>query len=88
VDARTGSENFGGSAMTNFEKIMRVVAKVDMDGEIWWTTNLEVFVKCSDLFYWGASDCEPLTVGDLPWFESAIEATGKIPNWGDALYWI
>ena len=81
-----GVENFGGSAMTNFEKIMQRVSKVDMEGEIWWNTDLEVFVKCSDLFYWGASDCEPLTVEDLPLFESSIVACEPIPNWGDALY--
>ena len=57
--------------MTDFEIIMSNVAALDETGGVWWNSRLEVFVPCNNLFFWGCSDCEPLTVADLPEFERA-----------------
>jgi hypothetical protein len=37
-------------------ELLILIAKEDMYEHIFWTTNLEFFIKCSDFFHWACAD--------------------------------
>lgn len=41
-------------------KILRAVAKNEMQSDVFWTEDLEFFVNCNDLFGWACADGEPI----------------------------
>lgn len=69
--------------MSQLDFIMRVlditsIHRFDCAGELTWRTDgryapISFFVDCSDLFYWGCADSEPLTPENVDEFERAYE---------------
>ena len=58
-------------------KILAKVADLDMTGDVSWRCDGEYapitfWVNCNDLFFWGSSDCETLTIENLPILEQAF----------------
>ncbi len=41
-------------------EIMRIFAKHDICDELYWSEELEFFVLCNDVFYWGCADTEAI----------------------------
>ena len=74
--------------------LLKFVSEHDIHRELWWRCDDEYapitfFLNCNDMFYWGCSDCEELTVGDLGALEQAIkdaDAICPIEGWGTAVF--
>jgi len=54
-------------------RVLRVFA-FDKTEMVWWRTDEEYapvtfFVNCNDLFFWGCSDCEPITAENIELLE-------------------
>lgn len=67
----------------SLEKILRVIEKYDLCGDVTWDSDLNFYVQCNDLFYWGSASCEPLTVDTLP---ELIRAMKDCERHGELLY--
>lgn len=55
---------------------------------LWWRINsgdLRMLVHCSDTFYWGTADCEPVTADDLP---ELTRAKADLPDDDWPILWV
>ena len=53
--------------------LLITVANGDVCSDIFWHSNLEFFVGCNDLFYWGVADAEPIeTAADVRELDRAL----------------
>lgn len=66
------------------ERLLKITATHDFCASISWTEELEFYVNCNDLFFWGCSDLEDISTDeDLDLLEkSFIDA----PIYGAYLY--
>ncbi len=75
-------------------RILDAVRRADLCEDLSWnihTGQAKFFLQCSDLFWWGTADFEPLTTDSLPAFERAaadLRATGVrcAEVWASELY--
>jgi len=63
-------------------RIFNVTAKYQ-DYDLWWRTDGEyapvtILVNCNDLFFWGYSDAEPITIENINELEKAYEDAEKV----------
>lgn len=78
----------------DLKRLLRALA-FDLTGALWWRLvddELALFIECSDFFYWGTADVEPIeTDADVELLERSIaecrELMGETyPNEGPLLY--
>jgi hypothetical protein len=72
----------------DFFTVMAWFGDNDMCEEVSWhrrssAGGMRVLVGCSDVFWWGTADCEPVEVADLPDLE---KARLDLANAGDPLF--
>lgn len=61
----------------NLEKLLKLFAKYDNGLYLFWNEDLEFFVLCNDVFYWGVADLEPIeTEEDIILLEKSFEEGG------------
>jgi len=44
----------------SLNRLLKIFAEHDFQDCIYWNSDLEFFVNCSDLFAWGCADLEPI----------------------------
>lgn len=67
-----------------FLGVLKFVSKEDLHRHIYWDDDLRVFVECSDVFVWGASDLEEIeNIKDL---ELLIKSVKDAGHYGTKLY--
>lgn len=68
----------------NVERLLKLVAKHDACGCIFWTEKLEFFIGCNDMFWWATADAEEIkTVDDITLLEKCL---GDSEAFGFELY--
>lgn len=50
--------------------------------------QIEMSVNCNDLFFWGCSDCEELTINDLPDLQKAVDDSKNAGSDCGELLWV
>ena len=62
------------------DKVLRFHSENDIEGMLYWWVEkdeLKFAVLCSDLFWWGTSDHEELTIENFSLFEQSVEECQK-----------
>jgi hypothetical protein len=59
------------------KEVLIAVAYYDLQSSIYWKTNFNFYIDCSDLFFWGASDLEPLIPENFATFIECMEIAGS-----------
>ena len=65
------------------EELLKLIAKHDDHGMLWWNDNLQFYIICNDMFSWGTADLEPISEDSLSELENAYKDGG---DWGTELY--
>lgn len=61
----------------NLTRLLKLFAKYDAVTYLFWNENVEFFVFCSDAFYWGTADLEPIiSENDIDLLEKSFEEGG------------
>jgi hypothetical protein len=58
------------------EELLSFLAEHDVREYVFWTSDLEFYVDCSDVFFWGAGDAEQITAENFEEFKSAVVEAG------------
>jgi len=66
----------------NITRLLKLISRHDVFGEVWWDENLSFRVNCNDVFAWAVSDAELVTDDSLSDLERALDEAGDI----DGLY--
>ena len=45
--------------------LLIISSKYDMMEELYWTTDLQFYINCNDVFLWGSADAEDVTLKSL-----------------------
>lgn len=59
------------------------LTQFDLTSTLWWryetdlNSPLQFYIDCSDVFFWGTSDLEPITPETLSQFEQALDDAGE-----------
>jgi len=56
----------------NIRRLLSLVSKHDVCESLNWTDDLDFAVNCSDVFWWGCADAEPVTDETLDVLEQSL----------------
>jgi hypothetical protein len=63
--------------------LLKLMAYWDLHDELYWSRDLDFFIKCSDVFAWGYADCEKIASQvDVDLLEEAIGDCREIEEMG------
>lgn len=57
------------------KQVLLLAVEFDIYDEIFWDSELDFFVKCSDVFYWGTADLEEITPESIDVLRKALTDT-------------
>jgi hypothetical protein len=60
------------------KNILRFAAQNYLFEELHWNDQLEFYILCNDIFFWGCADTEGVTEETLPILKQAIEDAEKV----------
>lgn len=61
----------------NFTKeLLKFIAEHDLHDYLFWDEDLDFHVMCNDVFYWGTSDMELITLDSFNIFKECIDEIG------------
>lgn len=55
------------------DKVLKYAAEQDIYEDIYWDEDLNFYINCNDLFFWGCADSEDLTEADFDLLKQAYE---------------
>jgi hypothetical protein len=58
------------------KKILLFAREHDLESDISWDDDLNFYINCNDVFFWGCADGEPITEDTLPILKQAVEEIG------------
>ena len=67
--------------------LLKLVAANDLHSDLIWNDDLDFYVLCNDLFFWGCADAEDIeSQEDVDLFEKAIKDVGAFDVWASYLF--
>lgn len=69
-------------------RVLVSAAKHDNTDDLHWNTDLEFYIICNDVFFWGCADAEGLTPETVEEWERAMEDADRVGGfaYGGILY--
>lgn len=58
-----------------YRKLLILASDYDQYSSLYWNSDLEFFINCNDLFFWGCADLEPILDSDLEFLEACWKET-------------
>jgi hypothetical protein len=65
-------------------RVIKLMARYDAYDQIFWSTDAEPRINCSDFFAWGTADAEAVTAENFGVLEKAMQDGGE--SWGGLLF--
>jgi hypothetical protein len=67
--------------------LLKLAAANDLQADLLWNEDLDFYVICNDLFFWGCADAEDIeSQEDVDLYKKAIEDVGTFDAWASSLF--